>query len=124
MLPAPANKIQAVSGEIQAPRSLSSTRRILRIKGRLCAWAISTIARISVNSITGLPMVSINIVLPHHGDKGKHLPLHRYRSPALLLALDSLNGDSKQLGHLLLCLVQFFSEVNKLFAVHGQYQEP
>ncbi len=66
------------------------------------------------------------IVLPHHGDQKKHLPLHigRHRSPALFVAVDSLNGGSEQLGHLLLGLVQCLSVMDEFFAVHGQYQGP
>ena len=66
------------------------------------------------------------IVLPHHGDQEKHLPLHigRHRSPALFVAVDSLNGGSEQLGHLPLGLVQCLSVMDEFFTVHGQYQEP
>jgi len=66
------------------------------------------------------------IVLPHHGDQEKHLPLRRRRNrpPALFVALNRLNGGSQQLGHLPLGLVQCISVMDEFFTVHGQYQGP
>ena len=66
------------------------------------------------------------IVLPHPGDQEKHLPLHvgRHRSPALFVAVDSLNGDSEQLGHLPLGLVQCLSVMDEFFTVHGKLSRP
>ena len=48
----------------------------------------------------------------------------RHGSPALFVALDSLNGSSEQLGYLPLGLVQCISVMDEFFAVHGPYQEP
>ena len=66
------------------------------------------------------------IVLPHPGDQEKHLPLHvgRHRSPALFVAVDSLNGGSEQLGHLPLGLVQCLSVMDEFFTVHGKLSRP
>ena len=59
-------------------------------------------------------------VLWYPGDCEKHLPLYKghHRTPPLFVALDSIERHSEQLGHLLLCLVQFLAEVDELFAVH------
>jgi len=66
------------------------------------------------------------IVFPHPGDQEKHLPLHvgRHRSPALFVAVDSLNGGSEQLGHLPLGLVQCLSVMDEFFTVHGKLSRP
>ena len=60
------------------------------------------------------------------GEKEKHLSFHRGRhwSPCLFVAVDSLYRGSEQLRHLLLGLVQFFTEMDELFTVHGEFREP
>jgi hypothetical protein len=60
-----------------------------------------------------------------HGDQEINLPFHsgRYGSPGLFVAVDSLYGDPEQLSHLLLGPVQFFAEMDELFAVHGEFRE-
>ena len=65
-------------------------------------------------------------VLRYPGDQEKHLPLYngRHRTPPLFVALDSFERLSEQLGHLLLCLVQFLAEIDELIAVHGKLQQP
>lgn len=61
----------------------------------------------------------------HPGDKEVHLPLHisRYGTPCLFIAVDSLYRGSEQLRHLLLGFVELFSEMDKIFAVHGELRE-
>jgi len=61
----------------------------------------------------------------HPGDKEIHLPFHRgrYWSPCLFVAVNSLYRGAEQLSHLLLGLVQFFAEMDELFAVHGEFRE-
>ena len=61
---------------------------------------------------------------PHSGDQEKNLPFYigRHRSPPLLIAGHSLNRRSEQLGHLLLRLVQFFTDVLEFFIIQGCLQ--
>jgi hypothetical protein len=40
-------------------------------------------------------------------------------SPPLLVAVDCLNGSAQEFGHLLLCLLQLLSGLQKFFGSHG-----
>ena len=61
---------------------------------------------------------------PHPGDQEKNMTLHMawHLSPSLLVTMHSLNRCAKQLGHLLLRLVQFFTDVLEFFIIQGCLQ--
>jgi hypothetical protein len=69
---------------------------------------------------------TVPAIFIHQRDQKIHLPFHsgRYGSPGLLVAVNSLYGDAQQLSHLLLGLVQFFAEMDTVFAVHGEFRKP
>jgi hypothetical protein len=45
--------------------------------------------------------------------------MHGNGSPALLVAMDGLDGNTNKLSHLFLCLFQLFSECAELLVMHG-----
>jgi hypothetical protein len=56
-----------------------------------------------------------------HGQQKEHLPFHmgRYPAPPLLETLNRPEGNSQQLRHLFLRLLEPLAEQRKFFGVHG-----